>query len=76
MPAAHHKANIWHPFEHPAYRDPLCLLDTSSVDRERDIAPIPYVDEKGEKANVDVGGFELEGPAYNPNHRWAYRISW
>merc|ERR550514_828185 len=32
--------NIWHPMDHPAYRDPLCLLDVSTVDLKSDIAPI------------------------------------
>ena len=23
--------NVWHPWGHPAFKDPLCLLDASSV---------------------------------------------
>jgi len=63
--------NIWHPIEYPAYRDPLCLLDSSSVDIDRDIAPIPYVDTEGKQVKMN-SGFELEGPCFNPSHRWVY----
>ena len=42
--------NVWHPRDIPACVDPLCLLDSSTVDYEKDTAPIPFVDGKGEPA--------------------------
>ena len=34
----------WAPILNPSYKDPLCLLDLSSVDLQRDVSPIPYID--------------------------------
>jgi len=69
--------NIWHPIEYPAYRDPLCLLDASTVNMERDMAPIPYVTPEGKSVysnskDVKNQQFDLEGPCFHPNHRWLY----
>lgn len=79
--------NIWLPRDRPAYKDPLCLLDVSSVnlaDAEKggDIAKIPFLKyESGQPKtwwgttsdSVEDGlvGY-LVGPSYSPNHRWYF----
>merc|ERR1711924_25340 len=35
--------NIWHPFDRPAYKDALCLLDVSTMDFSRELQKIQYV---------------------------------
>jgi hypothetical protein len=73
--------NVWHPRDRPAYKDPLCLLDCTSVE-PKDVAKIPYIegiegkDEIRERDTVSddvnsVIGF-LVGPSYSPRHRWYF----
>lgn len=42
--------NIWHPRDHPAYRDPLCLLDATSLQPGEEPVNIRYVLSGGAKA--------------------------
>lgn len=78
--------NIWHPFDRPAYKDPLCLLDVSTMDFSRELQKIQYVFPPEMKftpqalkgfsnfADVSSGRPEslLVGPSYAPGHRWIF----
>jgi len=35
--------NIWHPWDRPAYRDPLCLLDMTSVNLEKELLRVNHL---------------------------------
>jgi len=61
--------NVWHPRDHPAYKDPLCLLDGFTVDLENELQDIPMINARGE---VNQKMALLVGPSYNPKHRWVY----
>lgn len=62
--------NIWHPFDRPAYRDPLCLLDASSKPKgvERDGSPLGSVKYR---TFTPTGVYAL-GPIYAPTDRWVF----
>lgn len=62
--------NVWHP-TNIAYKDPLCLLDGSTVDFANEVHPIRYVNGKGEDITDSLGAY-LVGPSYSPNHRWIF----
>lgn len=79
--------NIWHPRDRPAFKNPLCLLDGSTVDRQRDLKGIAYFfgekyvpDEKQTKifksfAKINEDGqpeSNLAGPVFHPSHRWVF----
>lgn len=76
--------NLWAPIERPAYKDPLCLLDHSSVPAEKREQMIPYMTtgnigyKRGAgtwspnlipQASQDAPSY---GPVYSPEHRWVY----
>lgn len=61
--------NVWHPRDIPAWKDPLCLLDVSTVDLANEVCPIPSINLHGE-ANTKFP--PLVGPCYSPKHRWVY----
>ena len=61
--------NVWHPRDIPAYKDPLCLLDTSTVDLEHEIQDIPFFNLNGD---VSKGFPPLVGPSFSLKHRWVF----
>lgn len=73
-------AGFWVPIERPAYKDPLCLLDCSSVDLDRDMIRFIYqgdlkFDSKRPAAQ-QVPAASQDAPAlapiYSPEHRWYF----
>jgi hypothetical protein len=73
--------NAWQPFDNPAYKNPLCLLDYSSVDMDQDTVPYVYVgnptyQKKGQKSSSqDFRSPEAAsalGALHNPKHEWYY----
>lgn len=61
--------NVWHPFDHPAYKNPLCLLDATTVnyaDKESpphrwgDIVQFKYFNKGDNMKDRDRGRAEVE----------------
>jgi len=70
--ADHHDifmVNVWHPRDIPAYKDPLGLLDRSTVDLGHEIQDIPFINLNGE---VSEGFPPLIGPSISLKHRWVF----
>lgn len=78
-------ANLWAPLDHPAYRDPLCLLDVSSLrDPEKETVLItgaaaarrresPTTAKPRPPDQLPSGGDAPSlAPVYAPHHRWVY----
>lgn len=73
-------ANYWAPIERPAYRDPLCLLDCTSVDLEKDTVRYIYQGELGFKNNKPLAeripaaaqDAPAIAPVFSSRHRWVY----
>lgn len=76
-------AGFWAPIDRPAYKDPLCLLDCTSVDLEKDMVRYiyQYQDERNvvskrppeERIPIPAQDAPAIAPAYSPNHRWYFR---
>ena len=76
-------ANLWRPIERPAYKNPLTLLDSSSISMAEETISwnLPGADfgfdnlgkrpmeERIPAAAVDAPAL---GPTYAPHHRWVY----
>lgn len=62
--------NVWHPRERPAFRDPLCILDASSMRQgwQEDETPLDSVKYK----SFTPQGFYALGPLYSPSNRWVF----
>lgn len=73
---------MWMPIERPAYKDPLCLLDSSSLNVAQETVPIVTVGEIFYGKNKDLPAAEQTpqasqdapalAPVYNPRQRWVY----
>ena len=74
-------AGYWAPIDRPAYRDPLCLLDCTSVDLENEMVRYVYQYQDAETSRrpqkqripVPAGDAPAIGPIYSPNHRWYFK---
>lgn len=75
--------NIWHPYDRPAYKNPLCLVDARSVDMEQDTVKYAYIGnptqerKKGKSLLEEIA--PITGPevyqlglCHSPAHRWVY----
>ena len=60
--------NTWQPFDHPATRNPLALVDAASL-AANDVLDYHYT---GYATTVDVGLGRSSMPARNPTHRFYY----
>lgn len=72
--------NLWTPIDRPAYRDPLCVLDYSSLDLGRDIVEYAYngdlqfSSKRPEAERIPSPGQDAPSvaPKYSPKHRWVF----
>lgn len=67
--------NLWAPFDHPAYKDPLCMLDASSVHMEKETVLFLYAGTGGKSDATTYQGQDQApgiGPIFSPNHRWVF----
>ena len=72
----------WAPIERPAYRDPLCLLDSTSVDLEKEMVryiyqfdgELHYSSKRPLEKRLPVPAQDAPAiaPVYSPNHRWFF----
>lgn len=73
-------ANLWAPIDRPAYKDPLCLLDASSLRLEADtvryvtLGDIGFNSKQPSDSRVPVSSQDAPslGVAFAPRHRWVY----
>ena len=73
-------AGFWAPIERPAFKDPLCLLDCSSVDMERDMiryiyqGDLKFASKRPEAERVPAAAQDAPAiaPVYSPRHRWFF----
>ena len=75
-------AGLWTPVGHPAFLDPLALLDASSVDIERDV--VRFIDVRSDLGFGGGNRPEAErvpaatqdapalAPLWHPSHRWVF----
>lgn len=71
---------LWQPFDHPAYKDPFCLLDCSSVHLEKEtvrflnIMDMGYNTKKPAAERVPMAALDAPSiaPAYSQDHRWVF----
>ena len=76
-------AGYWAPFDRPAYKDPLCLLDCTSVDLEKEMVRYVYHFQVSQNVSskrsieehipIPAGDAPAIAPIYSPNHRWYFR---
>ena len=71
---------FWTPIDHPAYKDPLCLLDCSSVEFDREMVRYIYQGElhfdskrpAAERVPAAAQDAPAIAPLYSPAHRWYF----
>ncbi len=74
-------AGYWAPIDRPAYKDPLCLLDCTSVNLEKEMVRYvyQYQEPRASKRPLEqqipmaAGDAPAIGPIYSPNHRWYFK---
>lgn len=59
-------SNVWTPMDRPAYRDPLCLLDCSTVDLDKEMVRFLYI---GNDEMVSADGSKMHRSAKNASAR-------
>lgn len=77
-------ATVWHPWDRPAYKNPLCLVDSKSVDNTGEPPIVPFLSlmdmgygknlKKKEGERVPIAGIDAPaaGAIYSPLHRWVF----
>lgn len=70
---------FWTPIERTAFKDPLCLLDSSTFDMEKEALQFTTIGDLGYTKRPDAARMPQAaqdapaiGPIYAPNHRWIY----
>ena len=64
----HVQVNMWTPVQRPAYRNPLCLLDSSTVDHNTETLRWKLDNEfdNGYNYQIENGGKQKHGTAWRP----------